>query len=161
LRDHATRSKLRDADEGPMAAVRKDLEDETRKREEKDRELTGGAGVAATSDLKQKIINIFVERDVTFFDCFQNAYDPLAKSSSVITVAEFKKRIRQLNLPLTVQEHRLLRRLADPKQNGKVEIKSFCQRFETEDLRKKRLKRILDRVATAFFPQSSARAWPP
>ena len=52
-----------------------------------------------------------------------------------------------------MQEHRLLRRIADPKQIGKVDIKSFCQAFETPDLRETRLQRILDRVATAFFLQ--------
>ena len=49
---------------------------------------------AATLDLKSKVIGIFQERDVTFYDCFQNAYDPLASKASTIPVSDFKKRIR-------------------------------------------------------------------
>jgi hypothetical protein len=47
-------------------------------------------------------VNIFKERDVTFFDAFQNVYDPLSAKASNITVGDFKKKIRQLNMPLTV-----------------------------------------------------------
>jgi hypothetical protein len=64
---------------------------------------------------------------------------------------DFKQRIAQLNLPLSVQDHRLLRRIADPGQRGKVAIKDFCTAFETPDLRQRRLLKIWDKVATAFF----------
>ena len=64
--------------------------------------------------LKGRIVGLFQERDVTFFDCFHNLYDPLNPKASIISIGDFKKRIRQLNLPLSVQEHRLLRRIADP-----------------------------------------------
>jgi hypothetical protein len=70
-----------------------------------------------------------------------------------VSITEFKKRIRQLNLPLSVQEHRLLRRFADPQSIGKVDIKKFCFNFETAELRKRRLQKILDRIATGFFLQ--------
>jgi hypothetical protein len=46
-----------------------------------------------------------------------------------------------------------LRRIADPKQIGKVDIKRFCHYFETKELRERRLESILDRVATAFYLQ--------
>lgn len=98
-----------------------------------------------------KVIEIFVEREITFYDCFQSFYDPLNPSKNIVTVSQFKKAIRSLNLPLTVQEHRILRRVADPKQIGQVDIQRFCLRFETEDLRLKRLNGIIERVATAFF----------
>ena len=103
--------------------------------------------------MKSRICSLFQERDITFFDCFHALYDPLNPKASIISISEFKKRIRQLNLPLSVQDHRLLRRIADPKQIGKVEIKNFCQFFETPDLRQRRLHKILDKVATAFFLQ--------
>lgn len=45
----------------------------------------------------------------------------------------------------------MLRRIADPMQNGQVDIQTFCQKFETEELRKRRLSDLLDRVATAFY----------
>lgn len=98
-------------------------------------------------------MSIFNERDVSFFDAFQSVYDPLNAKASIITIADFKKRIRQLNLPLTVQEHRILRRIADPKQVGKVHIGAFCNFFETPKIRMRRLQNILDRVATAFYLQ--------
>lgn len=44
--------------------------------------------------------------------------------------------------------------MADPQQIGKVDLQRFCQRFETEDLRLKRLNEIIERVATAFFLQN-------
>ena len=98
-------------------------------------------------------MELFQERDVTFFDCFHNLYDPLNEKASIISISEFKKRIRQLNLPLSVHDHRVLRRVADPGQIGKVEIKKFCDFFENADLRRRRLHKILDKVATAFFLQ--------
>jgi hypothetical protein len=104
-------------------------------------------------DLKTRVVGLFQERDITFFDCFQSLYDPLNAKASVISVSEFKKRIRQLNLPLSVQDHRLLRRIADPQRIGKVDIKKFCGAFETPGLRQRRLNKILDKVATAFFLQ--------
>lgn len=103
--------------------------------------------------LKDKIVSLFNERDVSFYDAFQSVYDPLNAKASIITIADFKKRIRQLNLPLTVQEHRILRRIADPKQVGKVHIGAFCNFFETPEIRMHRLQNILDRVATAFYLQ--------
>ena len=90
---------------------------------------------------------------MTFFDCFQSLYDPLNPKASIISVSDFKKRIRQLNLPLSVQDHRLLRRIADPKRIGKVDIKKFCTYFETPGLRQRRLHRVLDKLATSFFLQ--------
>jgi len=41
--------------------------------------------------------------------------------------------------------------MADPQQLGKVELQRFCLRFETEDLRMKRLSNVIERVATAFY----------
>lgn len=46
-----------------------------------------------------------------------------------------------------------MRRVADPLQHGKVEIRPFCLFFETPELRQRRLHKILDKVATAFFLQ--------
>ena len=50
-----------------------------------------------------------------------------------------------------MQDHRLLRRIADPQAIGKVDVKKFCQNFETADLRHRRLSKILNKVASAFF----------
>ena len=44
--------------------------------------------------------------------------------------------------------------MADPHQLGKVELHRFCVQFETEDLRKKRLNVVLERVATSFYLQN-------
>ena len=46
-----------------------------------------------------------------------------------------------------------MRRIADPKQIGKVDIKKFCIFFETKELKQRRLKDILNRVSTAFYLQ--------
>lgn len=55
---------------------------------------------------------------------------------------------------MTVQDLRILRRIADPQGIGKVELKQFCARFETQDLRTIRLNQTLDKVATAFYLQN-------
>jgi hypothetical protein len=75
----------------------------------------------------------------------------LNPSKNLITIMNFKKAIKSLNLPLTVQELRILRQIADPQKLGKVDIHRFCMRFETEDLRVKRLSSIIERVAVAFY----------
>lgn len=62
--------------------------------------------------------------------------------------------IKSLNLPLTVQDHRILRRIADPKAKGKVKLSDIFDRFDTPVLRKMRLNKVLDQVATAFFIQN-------
>jgi len=98
-----------------------------------------------------KIIDIFKERDITFYDCFQHLYDPLDSRKSMVSIAEFKAAVNKLNLPLTVQDQRVLRRMADPQQIGKVDLQAFCSLFETEELRMKRLNDVLEKVATAFY----------
>jgi hypothetical protein len=47
-----------------------------------------------------------------------------------------------------------LRRIADPNGIGKVELKNFCSRFETQDLRMIRLNQTLDKIATSFYIQN-------
>lgn len=44
-----------------------------------------------------------------------------------------------------------MNRISDPKQTGKIDLAKFILRFETADLRKMRLNKVLDKVATAFF----------
>jgi len=61
--------------------------------------------------LIEKIINIFLQREVTFFDAFKEVYDPLAADNR-IPIKIFKEKVMKLNLPLTVQDHRILRRIA-------------------------------------------------
>ena len=59
----------------------------------------------------EKIIGIFLQREVTFFDAFKDVYDPLKKVNT-IPIKLFKEKVMKLNLPLTVQDHRILRRIA-------------------------------------------------
>lgn len=141
--------------EGEMGKIRKDLEAKKKEQEIKDKEKQSDpVQKAREQQLVTKIIDIFHEREITFFDCFQANYDPLNPAKNVVTITNFKKSIKSLNLPLTVQEHRILRRIADFEQTGKVDLNRFCMRFETEDLRIKRLNNIIERVATAFFVQN-------
>ena len=74
----------------------------------------------------------------------------------------------KLNLPLTVQDHRILRRIAQggnqtsidkktgkaKKHIGTVDLRYFCPRFESVNLRKMRLHKTLDKLATAFYLQN-------
>jgi len=103
--------------------------------------------------LVAKISDIFRSREVSFFDAFQDIYDPL-KKDNFVTISKFKEKIKTLNLPLTVQDHRILRRMADPGAIGKVNINDICEKFDTIDLRKLRVNKVLDQVATAFFIQN-------
>jgi Ca2+-binding EF-hand superfamily protein len=70
---------------------------------------------------------------------------------NVIGKKQFKENVMKLNLPLTVQDHRVMSRIADPKQTGRIDLTKFIERFETVDLRKMRLNKVLDIVATSFF----------
>jgi hypothetical protein len=51
--------------------------------------------------LIEKIISIFLQREVTFYDAFKEVYDPLAKDNR-IPIKLFKEKVMKLNLPLTV-----------------------------------------------------------
>ena len=148
-----TQSYSEEAGSQELEQFRGRAQQEREKQEKRDAAQLEGGQAARMQALKRKIVSLFQERDVSFFDCFKSLYDPLNPKASIISVSEFKKRIRQLNLPLSVQDHRLLRRVADPGQIGKVEIKAFCSFFETPELRLRRLHKILDKVATAFYLQ--------
>jgi Ca2+-binding EF-hand superfamily protein len=137
-----------------VAKLNKELERKNKEQREKEARMVDPMQKAREEQLVNKIIEIFIEREITFYDCFQSFYDPLNPQKNTITISQFKKSIRSLNLPLTVQEHRILRRVADPQQIGKVDLQRFCLRFETEDLRLKRLNEVIERVATAFFLQN-------
>ena len=142
-----------EAEDPSLANYRRHTERAEQRGQATDQQHLGSGQQDRKRDLKRRVVALFQERDVTFFDCFHNLYDPLNEKASIISISEFKKRIRQLNLPLSVHDHRVLRRIADPGQIGKVEIKKFCGEFETPDLRRRRLHKILDKVATAFFLQ--------
>ena len=101
------------------------------------------------AQLINKITTIFRQREISFFDCLGELYDPLA-AKNVVALRDFKQAVRALNLPLTVQDQRILRRVADPRRIGKVDLHEFCSRFETLDLRTMRLNKTLDKVAFAW-----------
>lgn len=55
------------------------------------------------SQLIGKVTQLFREREVSFYDAFQQYYDPLAEKN-IIPIKLFKELINKLNLPLTVQD---------------------------------------------------------
>jgi hypothetical protein len=81
------------------------------------------------------VINLCRERNISLFDCFTNYFDPLNRAKSIISISLFKQLIQQLNMPLTVQDQRILRRMADPQSIGKVDVVNFCHLFETPELK--------------------------
>ena len=68
-----------------------------------------------------------------------------------MTLTEFKRMVKTLNLPLTVQDHRTMRRMADPDGIGRVDLHVFAALFDSEALQAIHLNKCLDRVATAFY----------
>ena len=102
------------------------------------------------NELINKMTALFRERDIIMHDVSVDIYDPLSPNN-VITIKQFKECITKLNLTLTVQDHRVLRRVADPKSIGKVDLSKLIPMFETTDLRKMRLSKILDKIAAAFY----------
>lgn len=44
-----------------------------------------------------------------------------------------------------------MNRIADPKQTGKIDLNNFIQKFETLDLKKMRLNKVLDTISAVFF----------
>lgn len=97
--------------------LRKDFEKKERDRIAREKREMDPGRQKRESQLVQKITDIFRQRDVSFYDAFQDIYDPL-KTENIITISKFKEYIKSLNLPLTVQDHRILRRMADPKAIG-------------------------------------------
>lgn len=110
------RRKLEQAEQfdDEMAKMRQEIERREKEQREKEARFLDPIQKAREQALVSKIVDIFCEREITFFDCFQANYDPLNPTKSVITITAFKKSLKSLNLPLTVQEHRILRRIADP-----------------------------------------------
>ena len=68
-----------------------------------------------------------------------------------MTLTEFKRMVKTLNLPLTVQDHRTMRRMADPDGIGRVDLHVFAALFDSAALQAIHLNKCLDRVATAFY----------
>ena len=99
----------------------------------------------------KKVVDILRERESNFGTAFQDHYDTLLEDNCV-TLTVFKRMVKTLNLPLTVQDHRTLRRMADPDGIGKVDLQAFTHLFETDAaLQAIHLNKTLDRVATAFY----------
>lgn len=47
--------------------------------------------------LIDKVSRVFREREVSFYDAFQQYYDPLAETN-IISIRQFKELVRKLNL---------------------------------------------------------------
>ena len=63
----------------------------------------GPEAVKRHEQLIQKVVTLFREREVSFFDAFQSVYDPL-QEKNIIPIKQFKDLVNKLNLPLTVQD---------------------------------------------------------
>ena len=42
------------------------------------------------SDLIRKVCEIFIQREISFYDAFENIYDPLRKEKNIIQISKFK-----------------------------------------------------------------------
>ena len=106
--------------------------------------------------LIERLGKIFLEREISFYDAFGEHGD--AKKKVQIDLREFNRGVRSLNLNISVQEGRTLIRMADPNSTGKIDVERFCKIFEApamfQEMRTRRLKKVLRRVATAFYLQN-------
>jgi hypothetical protein len=65
-----------------------ELDDQEMERRSRiDAQHFGSAQDQREQALKSKIVALFQERDVTFYDCFQNLYDPLNAKASLISIS--------------------------------------------------------------------------
>ena len=136
---------------GDVARIRAQLAaEEEKKAKEEARLRRDPQRVEREQRLVNTVTSLFRTREVSFFDAFKDVYDSLNKQNHV-SISAFKKCVNTLNLPLNVQDQRILRRIADPQGLGRVDLHSFCRRFETPELRQQRLNKVLDQVATAFY----------
>lgn len=62
------------------------MERREKEQQEKEAKLVNPMQKAREQALVSKIIDIFCEREVTFFDCFHQHYDPLNPSKNIITI---------------------------------------------------------------------------
>ena len=105
---------------GEIARIRDqiDAQQEAANKADKSRQLKSDTKVDAArlkreQQLVMTITNLFKGREVSFYDAFKDVYDSLA-AKSTITITDFKKYVKTLNLPLNIQDQRILRRIADP-----------------------------------------------
>lgn len=70
-----------------MTRFKRELE--RREKEQRERMLKNVDPMqkAREEQLVNKIIEIFVEREITFYDCFAAYYDPLNPSKNIITIS--------------------------------------------------------------------------
>jgi hypothetical protein len=85
-----------------MTKLRRQLEARDREQREKEARMADPLQKAREQQLIAKIVDKFIEREVSFFDCFHQFYDPLNPKKNIISISQFKKSVRTLNLPLTV-----------------------------------------------------------
>ena len=55
------------------------MEDKEKKRKEKEERNRDPLREKRESELIRKVCEIFMQREISFYDAFQNVYDPLAK----------------------------------------------------------------------------------
>ena len=99
----------------------------------------------------EKLTAIFEEWNISFYECFQHLFTTINKKSDFVTLKEFWECIKSLNLPISVQEERILMNVADPNNTGKYDAVTFCKMFESKKLRVIRLKDLLKWVSVMFY----------
>jgi hypothetical protein len=98
------RRKMEQADQfdDEVAKMRREIERREKEAQLKAQRMMDPMQKAREQALVSKIIDIFCEREITFFDCFHSHYDPLNPSKNIITISQFKRALKSLNLPLPV-----------------------------------------------------------
>mmetsp|Transcript_42490 Transcript_42490/g.65159 ORF Transcript_42490/g.65159 Transcript_42490/m.65159 type:complete len:98 (-) Transcript_42490:1280-1573(-) len=97
MRKEAIAKQENAGEDGASDAVSKyrvQVDKEMERQKKIDQEHFGSAQFQRMEALKGRVVSLFKERDVTFFDCFVNVYDPLNQSASIISISDFKRRIR-------------------------------------------------------------------
>lgn len=67
------------------------MEDKEKKRKEKEERNRDPLREKRESELIRKVCEIFMQREISFYDAFQNVYDPLAKKiDNTVQISVFK-----------------------------------------------------------------------
>ena len=102
-------------------------------------------------ELKEKLISIMEERNISFYECFQHFFPSISRRQDFLPLRDFRSSIRSLNLPINVKEERILMNIADHNNTGRYDVIIFCKMFESKKLRLMRLKDLLQRVSVMFY----------
>jgi hypothetical protein len=81
--------------------LRREFEKAERERIAAEKKALDPLRIKRENELISKVCEVLRQREISFYDAFQDDYDPLNKEN-LVSISKFKEKVRSMNLPLTV-----------------------------------------------------------